>query len=650
MNLDRSPVLRVIGGFLIVGLLTVMAYWPGLSGGFVFDDFPNIVLNPKIQITSLSPATLTDAALSSRAGPLMRPVSIATLAINHFYSGLNPFSYKVVNVLIHVLTAVSVGVLARALLADPSRLGTGLTPRTRDLIAFGAAVAFALHPFNLTSVLYVVQRMTSLAALFTFVSIASYVQARRIGLIRGRLQPALPWFFASVAALGMGMLSKESSVAALLLLPLTEWVAFGFSSRSPRFRGFLKVASAAAVMLFLAVLVVEVGVTPEAWAYRYWYRDFTLSERVLTEARVVVFYLAQTLLPRVNDMSLFHDDITISTGLLSPVTTLISMLVLLGLGAIAVAFRRTAPILTFGIGWFLAGHILESSVIPLELVHEHRNYLPVAGLMIALAVLAGRAAKGLPARKVAPVAAFPLVVLALLTFARASTWSDPVTHALVEAKHKPESPRAVYSVAYAYHGMYLMRGEHEFLDLSLEWLERAARVDEKTVGPLFDTLRVASQADTPVEPSVYDRLAERLATKRIHPADIDYFRRTVDCFKGGVCNGEPDSLLRLFGAALSNEWLYDREKAQLLITLADLYVSYGDPDAALRVMHDVVRIAPEDHNNHLNLARAQYAAGRHEEARITLSRLEAKMHDTGGFDPFQQVGLDDVSRVRAQFE
>ena len=102
------------------------------------------------------------------------------------------------------------------------------------------------------------------------------------------------------------------------------------------------------------------------WA-GYELRSFTLLERLLTEARVLWFYLGLIVLPRFEAFGLYHDDISLSTGLLMPWTTLPALLGLAGLVGIAWHVRNRAPLLAFGIAWFLIGHSLESTVLPLEI-------------------------------------------------------------------------------------------------------------------------------------------------------------------------------------------------------------------------------------------------------------------------------------------
>lgn len=174
-------------------------------------------------------------------------------------------------------------------------------------------------------------------------------------------------------------------------------------------------------------------------------RDFTLAQRLLTEPRVVLDYLHWTLLPNPMVLSLYHDEIVKSTGLLTPWTTLGSMALLAALLVIAVWLRNRRPLVSLGIGWFFAGQLLTATIVPLELVYEQRMYFSSIGVLLA----AGALLLGLRWKIALPILRGFLVAAALLWFAaatnlRAREWSNPLRLAIAEADRHPESARAVY--------------------------------------------------------------------------------------------------------------------------------------------------------------------------------------------------------------
>ncbi|MDE2197135.1 MAG: tetratricopeptide repeat protein, partial [Gammaproteobacteria bacterium] len=217
-----------------------------------------------------------------------------------------------------------------------------------------------------------------------------------------------------------------------------------------------QVASFFGVFLILPALLVLVLLLAGSRFFfaGYYLRNFTPIERLLTECRVIFDYLYWTCLPNLGQLGLYHDDFTVSRGLLNPPTTLISVLGLAALMGFALWIRRRWKWLSFAVLWFLAGQLIESSIIPLELVFEHRNYLPIFGVILGISAQAyiGLASTG-KRRLAIGIAAFAGVMLASLTALRASSWHSPVAFAVSEIVHHPQSERARYELGILYVAM-----------------------------------------------------------------------------------------------------------------------------------------------------------------------------------------------------
>ena len=180
----------------------------------------------------------------------------------------------------------------------------------------------------------------------------------------------------------------------------------------------------------------------------YEIRSFSLVERLLTEARVIWEYLRWIAFPRLESFALFHDDIAVSTSLIDPWLTfpallgLIGSVILVGLSPVG-AFRWLA----FGIAWFLIGHSLESTFIPLELVHEHRNYLPLFGVLllpVGLAGVPGGQAGGAEEQSSLPWSVALLAYLGFVTAMRADMFANESMRTQLEAQFHPDSARTNY--------------------------------------------------------------------------------------------------------------------------------------------------------------------------------------------------------------
>ncbi|MGC9194645.1 MAG: tetratricopeptide repeat protein, partial [Syntrophobacteraceae bacterium] len=178
-------------------------------------------------------------------------------------------------------------------------------------------------------------------------------------------------------------------------------------------------------------------------------RDFTLGQRLLTEARVVVWYMSLLLWPVPSRLSMQHDPL-LSTSLFSPLTTLPAILFIATLIFFAVKFRKRFPVITFGIIWFFLNLVIESTIIPLELVFEHRLYLPSVGFYMAVvAICVGlfrKAARQLPEIEFAKAACSILLLVVSLftifTFLRNTAWKNIFTIKYDSVLKAPENPRA----------------------------------------------------------------------------------------------------------------------------------------------------------------------------------------------------------------
>lgn len=181
------------------------------------------------------------------------------------------------------------------------------------------------------------------------------------------------------------------------------------------------------------------------WA-GYEFRSFSLSERLLTEGRVIWFYLGLIFFPRQGALGLQHDDLVISSGIFTPWTTLPALAGLAGLIWLFWRTRTRNPLVSFGIAWFLVGHLLESTALPLEIAHEHRNYLPLFGIL--LLGLASGLVKALnshgPIKTLGIALTAVTLALPFITALRSLQFGEEIRRSDLEAQFHPNSARAQY--------------------------------------------------------------------------------------------------------------------------------------------------------------------------------------------------------------
>ena len=362
----RPPKLILAGGLLVVLAL----YSMGWSGTLHFDDGAN--LNGLHGISDF--ASGLQFVFSGESGPTGRPLSLATFALQH-ESWPDPRPFLIFNSVLHILNGVLCFLLLRRL------LGWMLEDRrAAEWLAVIVTLVWAASPFLASSTLVVVQRMTGLSAFFALLALNIYTIAR-VGYRPGSWRANL--CLATIAGTGtvMAGLAKENGFLLPVFLLLIEWLLVSNARITirPLHKGFFWVVLMTPVGLILGFLLMQ-GLS----AGGYLYRDFTLTERLLAQPRALFDYIRNLLIPATESITPFHDAYAHSTGLFNPVTTIFAIAGLVLLIGLAWAVRRQWPVVAFGILFFLGGHLLESTGVPLELYFPHRNYLPAIGFYLAV--------------------------------------------------------------------------------------------------------------------------------------------------------------------------------------------------------------------------------------------------------------------------
>jgi len=604
---------------------TFLVYQPGLSGPFLFDDGPNIIHNGRLAIHELNPTALKQAALSGHSGPLLRPLSMMSFALNHYVAGLDPYYFKLTNLAIHLVNGLGVFVLTWLLLGFcRKRFEPDLTNVHVQWISVAVAAAWLLHPFNLTSVLYVVQRMNSLSALFSIWGLALFLWGRA-RLYEGK-NGLLPVLCSLLLFTPLAALSKENGALLPLFMLVAEVTLFGFHAEKPLVRHFLIWVYVLCIAIPAAIALSYLAMHLDWLMAGYKTRDFTLGERLMTEARVVWFYVWQILLPSIAQMGLYHDDIAISRGWLQPASTIPAMAGLIALLGLSFAARKKAPVMAFGVLFFLAGHSLESTIWPLEIAHEHRNYFPIYGLLLALLFYALYPVKYVSNLRLRQTVVVLFIGLfAFSTFVRAGKWANQQDLFEAEVEHHPESALANGELG-AFYGSTFLSGakvvERNYI-ASRGYFEKAANLDRNDTKPLFGLIMLSASWGKAVEPGWLNELAHRLETAPYAAISSDKLNTLTECQLEGVCglaNSEFESLLR---AALRNPTLSGVNRAKVLDALSSYTIKVmHDNNAALGIMQEMVRAAPGETAYRFALIEFLAALGRYGEAKEQLAILK----------------------------
>ena len=488
------------GVFLLALAVTAAVYLPGLRGPLLLDDFDN--LQP---ITSFLAGERSASAVifGNESGPLRRPVAMATFVVDAMLFGHSVWHAKRTNLIIHLLCGLAMfAVFRRMLTYDPV-----LAQRLAWLPALLAG-AWLLLPINVSTVLYLVQRMAMLSALFVLVGLWVFLWSReRIDTTRPGGLIGL-WLGVPACTI-LAMLSKENG-ALLPLLALALELSLLRNANGKSTPWSVRAFFAAAVALPALLMVLLLLLRPESLLAGYAIRDFTVGERVLTQFRVLWDYVFTVLVPYSPKLGLYHDHYTRSGGLFSPWTTAAAILAWVGVLGVAWRFRSAAPSVFAGLLLFLCAHAMESSIFPLEIYFEHRNYLPSFGLLVAVAGAAFLVVDWLPTPSKAFRRAAPLLVLmvpvayALTTLGRAQVWSSEGLIMAQELRYNSESPRMRMTL-----GTYAIRAG--LLDEALEHIQVAERNLPERQAATIALWRLAAYCGAKQAPPalLFDRLAER---------------------------------------------------------------------------------------------------------------------------------------------
>ena len=355
----------------LLAFLVTIPYLNTFHAPFIFDDEVNITKNTHLQIADLSFVSLLDAARHSPNSRRWLPN--ITLALNYYFSGKQVFSYHLVNIIIHLTAVFFLYSLFYSLLCLPK---FKMSEDKARQLAFISALLWGVHPVNTNAVTYIIQRMTSMAALFYFAAVFFYLRFRTGEVSRRARFVSLG---ASVLCALMAFASKENT----FVLPFAVVGLELYFISTAANRKNLLIAGVGAALFFLLVSLTILGTHLISGILSgYQARDFTLLERLMTEARVIFHYISLLLIPLPSRLNLAY-DFPLSTGLLTPPQTVFAMAGILVLVVAVVFLFNRSRLWSFAIFWFLLNLIIESTVIPLELVFEHRLYLSAAFLFLA---------------------------------------------------------------------------------------------------------------------------------------------------------------------------------------------------------------------------------------------------------------------------
>ena len=596
--------------FIFFSVLCILSYSNTFFASWHLDDFPNIVNNVKLHLVQLSPQSLIATFTANPAdggNSLYRPLSCLTFGLNWYFGKGNVFGYHIVNILLHILTGYLLYCTILTLFQTPK-----LKQQKRTdvyLIAFLATLLWLVHPLQTQAVTYIVQRMTVLGAFFYILAMYFFLKARLVSANRPKIFYISGCFLAYIAALA----SKENTVTLPLALLLIEIIFFQKKIKP------LSGKTTFFILLFAIIILLEGGyilIKLQNWSFFRIYdqRSFSPMERFLTEHRIVLFYLSQLFFPAPQRLSLIH-DFSLSTSLLHPWTTLPALLLVYSFISLAVLYIPKKPLLSFSILFFFLNHLIESTILPLELIFEHRNYLPSLFLFLpvatALQQLFTKFNKKRWLRLTLATFIITLVAsLSYITYTRNAIWKDEYTLWLDTLKKAPNDARPYQNLAMllSSNGRYL-----QAIALYQKALSKQAPSPARSV-----SLSLNNMGNVYLSLQQYDKAIKSYnSALQIDPDNPNtLYNKTVALVAEGKWNEASSNADKLTMLSWDNSTFFNI-KGFILLKL-------GTPEVSLPYFDKAYALSPSDRNVIVNYATAKSLLGYYRQAEDLLRNGQKK--------------------------
>ncbi len=576
-RLTYHPIKHQILISFLLFLLLFISYFifkQGIADFFLLDDYSNLdAFSSGIKTTEDIKNYLFDARWSGS-----RIISRLSFLLNDNQWPSYAASFKLTNIYIHLLTSLFIFLLAQQILSLFYK-----TAEVSNYAALMVAAIWLLHPLNTSTVLYVVQRMTQLSALFLFSGLTIYFKGRLVAFKR-----PLKGFF--LMSLGVGLfgllsiLSKENGVLILLFILVLEYSIFSAKKIQKPLR-YWQTWLTVFIYIPLSIIIIYFLLSIESYQNTYTsMRNFDLTERLLTQSSVLLNYLYYLFIPHLNGLGVFHDDFPVTKNLFQNTEAILSTLSIIFLLTIGFFCKKKYPLLSFSILWFFAGHFLESTFLPLELYFEHRNYIPmfgpIIGIVYYLFLYLDKHSQHSKAQFL--VGLFSLTVLssiALLQLTNTKTWSNYLVLTSTWYNEHPRSIRAANEM------IPIMLISEKKPDKALEAIDQTLNLDKKNIFMLLYKAQVLCKYKKQMID--LEKLYSVAATGTFNYGITPLVEKILIDIQQQTCNNLQPLHLVQFLHYLSQNKSYQHNKYHyhsIFNTLSKLYISIGDLNNAIAML------------------------------------------------------------------
>jgi tetratricopeptide (TPR) repeat protein len=553
-----------------------------------------------------------------------------SFAFNYYFGHYNPAGYHLVNIIIHIINGILLFFFLKLTfitLKSQESFKPKFTFSHVYWISFFAVLIWLAHPIQTQSVTYTVQRTNSMATTFFLLSLFLYAKGRISrfkapddsaegddnAMRKKNLRIRYLWFWgcglSGIFALGC----KQNAASLPIIIFFYEW--YFFQDLSPKwFKSSLKYIIAVA-FIFAAVAFLYLGTEPLEKINKlrdFSHGEFTLTERALTQARVVIYYLSLIFFPHPSRLNLDY-DFPLSHSLFNPMTTFFSLILIIGLIALAFYLAKRERLISFCILWFLGNLVIESSIIPLAIIFEHRTYLPSMLVCLVPVILAYRYIR-FDGLKIGMLIVL-IVGLSVWTYQRNRVWKNELALWSDVVKKSPNKARP-------HHNLGMALENQGMIDKAIAHYQKALQADPKYYRSHVNRGRalpdrgdidgatehyLAALRIKPNNSAAHNNLGVVLYKKGQFSKAIEHFLRALQIrqsyedayFNLGVVlarQGKTDEATSRFYQALR----LNPDHAEAHSNLGSMYINRGIIDKAIYHSNEALRLNPkliEPHNN-----------------------------------------------------
>ena len=531
-------------------IITALIYTFALNGPFVFDDHLNL---PQVITNNFSWQNISNIIWRHHTGFIGRPVAVISFLANVALFGDTSFGFKLFNLLAHLFTGLLLFFITDKLLQQIKLAQT-------KLLSIAVISIWLIHPIQVSTVLYSVQRMAILATLFLTASIYCYCKLRENLKFKNQLK--ISWLIAMLVTFMLAIFSKENALLLPVYLLLFELIIYKPQQTELVNNNYLSLLRC--LMIYLPIILGGLFLFTHFnnFVQHYNYREFNLSQRLFTESKVLCYYLRLIFLPTLAQFGLYHDDFAVLRQI-----DILSSIGIISLIVLSALLHKRRPLASLGIGLFLAAHLMESTIFALEIIFEHRNYFALYGICLLLAdlyLLLAKFCDNLLLKRL--LVSIIFLSLISLTILRVDIWSNANKLYQAHLIHHPQSVRARLDWA-----NYLLKHDN-FLAAKLE-LDKVEALIPNNPGPAIHKLKYYCLTKQTVD---QQHMAKTIKNLKNYP-EIYYFSNALIVVSEDIIQQKcqtitPKLLQDLLFAALENNAVKSHAfvSQQLYHTLARL--------------------------------------------------------------------------------